>query len=117
MRKAIIVVASILFSLLAHSQETDVKTPPAAATPARPAKPKCSHGQPPEMPKAALQKGISGTVVAEILITPGEANQVTILSGPPVYHASVRASMMSITCPGLTEPYRGTQEFKFKIEG
>ncbi|NDP41079.1 MAG: energy transducer TonB, partial [Rhodoferax sp.] len=52
----------------------------------------------PEMPRKALQDGTEGVVKAQIHIKGGVIQDVTILSGPRVFHAAVKAAMMQYTC-------------------
>jgi periplasmic protein TonB len=69
----------------------------------------------PEIPRRALQEGISGVVRAQALIQGGAVKEVTILSGPRVFHAAVRAAMLQYKCiaPDGTQ---AVQEFEFRIE-
>jgi protein TonB len=71
----------------------------------------------PEMPRKALQDGIQGVVKAQALIQNGQVKDVTILSGPRVFHAAVRSAMMQYRCvnDGSGEVL-ATQEFNFKVE-
>jgi periplasmic protein TonB len=64
----------------------------------------------------ALREGIEGVVKAQILIHDGTVKQVTILSGPRVYHAPVRDAMMQYKCVSGPGDVVATQEFVFKIE-
>ena len=76
----------------------------------------CAHQPKPEMPKIALQSGRSGTVKAEALIVNGRVRDVTIYSGPTIYHDAVRKAMMKYQCSGVGA-IAGTQEFNFKLDG
>jgi protein TonB len=69
------------------------------------------------MPRKALQEGTQGVVKAQALIQNGQVKDVTILSGPRVFHAAVRAAMMQYKCvnDGSGEVL-ATQEFNFKVE-
>ncbi len=69
----------------------------------------------PEMPRKALQEGISGVVRAEAVISNGVVKDVNILSGPRIYHQAVRAAMMAYKCTSDGE-VRATQEFNFKLD-
>jgi protein TonB len=69
----------------------------------------------PEMPRKALQDGISGVVVAQLTIQGGAVKDVTILSGPRVYYAAVRAAVLQYRCVAVDGTVT-TQEFVFKIE-
>ena len=118
MIKTFIAIASILFALLAHSQETEAKNPSVTEPAGKPDSFACKNVKQyaPKMPRKALQDGISGTVRVQVLFTNGEPNQVTILSGPSVFHDAVREHLMGYVCTGLTKPINGTQEFKFTVE-
>lgn len=70
----------------------------------------------PEMPRKALQDGIEGVVKAQIHIKGGVIQDVTILSGPRVFHAAVKAAMMQYTCVTDGGEVVATQEFNFKVE-
>jgi len=69
----------------------------------------------PEIPRRALQEGIGGTVRAQALIVGGTVKEVTILSGPRVYHAAVRAAMLQYKC-SAPDGTLAVQEFQFRIE-
>ncbi len=70
----------------------------------------------PEMPRRALQDGIEGVVKAQIRIKGGTIVDVTILSGPRVFHAAVKEAMMQYTCVTDGGEVIATQEFNFKVE-
>ncbi len=70
----------------------------------------------PEMPRKALQDGIEGVVKAQIHIKGGVIQDVTILSGPRVFHAAVKAAMMQYNCVTDGGEVVATQEFNFKVE-
>ena len=97
--------------------------PPPAPVAARPAPNRndigvaCPTQVPPEMPRKAQQEGIEGVVRAQIRIKGGVIQDVTIVSGPRVFHAAVRAAMMQYKC--ITDAggeVLATQEFNFKLE-
>jgi protein TonB len=99
-------------------------TPAVIAPPPPPAPPKpnrtdmsvaCPTQVPPEMPRKAIQDGITGVVRAQAVIVNGVVKDVSILSGPRVFHASVRAAMMQYRCVNDGE-VTATQEFNFKLE-
>jgi periplasmic protein TonB len=99
-----------------------VIAPPVVAPPA-PAGPKrsdmsvaCPTQVKPEMPRKALQEGTEGVVKAQALIQDGVVKQVTILSGPRVYHNAVRDAMMQYKCVSGPGDVLATQEFVFKID-
>ena len=108
-----------------------VSAPPTApaviAPPPPPAPPKpapnrsdirvaCPTQLPPEMPRKAIQDGSEGVVKAQALIKDGVIKEVTILSGPRVFHAAVKAAMMQYKCTADSGEITATQEFAFKIE-
>lgn len=71
----------------------------------------------PEMPRKALQDGTEGVVMAQIHIGKGGVIQdVTIISGPRVFHAAVKAAMMQYKCVSEGGDVIATQEFNFKLE-
>lgn len=100
--------------------------PPEVAPPAPPAPPKappktdmsiaCPTQVPPEMPRKAIQDGTTGVVRAQALIRDGVVKEVTIMSGPRVFHAAVRAAMLQYKCTAEPGDVTATQEFGFKIE-
>lgn len=70
----------------------------------------------PDMPRKATQDGTEGTVVARAVIRDGAVRDVTILSGPRVFHAAVKAAMMQYKCTVEATESTATQEFVFKLE-
>lgn len=58
----------------------------------------CPTQVPPEMPRKALQDGIEGVVKAQALVRNGAVQEVTILSGPRVFHNAVKTAMMQYRC-------------------
>lgn len=76
----------------------------------------CPTQVPPEMPRRALRDGIEGVVKAQIHIKGGTIVDVTILSGPRVFHAAVKAAMMQYTCVTDVDDVIATQEFNFRFE-
>ena len=76
----------------------------------------CPKQVAPEMPRKALQDGTEGVVKAQIHIKGGVIQDVTILSGPRVFHAAVKAAMMQYTCVTDGGEVVATQEFNFKVE-
>lgn len=94
-----------------------VVAPPAPAAPARTdIKVACPNQVTPEMPRKALQDGTQGVVKAQALIRNGAVVEVTILSGPKVFHPAVRAAMLQYKCLSGAGDVLATQEFVFKIE-
>jgi protein TonB len=70
----------------------------------------------PEMPRKALQDGTEGVVKAQILIKNGVVQEVTILSGPRVFHAAVKNAIAQYKCVADGPEVVATQEFNFKLE-
>ena len=70
----------------------------------------------PEMPRKAIQDGTEGVVRAQALIRDGAVKEVTILSGPRVFHAAVRAAMLQYQCQSQPGDVLAPQEFVFKVE-
>ena len=68
------------------------------------------------MPRRALQDGASGVVRAQISLKNGVIQDVTILSGPRVFHAAVKVAMMQYKCVTDAGDVIATQEFNFKID-
>lgn len=99
-----------------------IAPPPPPPTPAKPAPNRsdirvaCPTQVQPEMPRKALQDGLEGTVKAQALIRDGAVREVTILSGPRVFHAAVRTAMMQYKCTADATEILATQEFVFKLE-
>ena len=50
------------------------------------------------MPRRAIQDGTEGVVKAQILIKNGVVQEVTILSGPRVFHAAVKSAIAQYKC-------------------
>ncbi len=70
----------------------------------------------PEMPRKALQDGTEGVVKAQARIIDGVVKEVTILSGPKVFHAAVREAMLQYKCTQDAGEVIAVQEFNFKME-
>jgi len=70
------------------------------------------------MPRRALQDGTQGVVKAQIVLKGGAVQDVTILGGPRVFHAAVKAAIMQYKCvaDGAGAEVTVTQEFNFKID-
>jgi protein TonB len=99
--------------------------PPAPPPPPPPPKPAvnrsdirvaCPTQVQPEMPRRAIQNGIGGVVRAQVLIKDGAVKEVTILSGPSLFHAAVKAAMLQYKCTAESGEITATQEFVFKNE-
>ena len=105
---------------------TNVPTAPVAIAPPAPVKPAanrsdigvaCPTQVPPEMPRKAIQDGTEGVVKAQIRIKAGVIQDVTIVSGPRVFHSAVKAAMMHYKCiSDAGGEVVATQEFNFKLE-
>ena len=94
-----------------------VAAPPAPSGPAHSdIKLACPSQVPPEMPRKALQDGTQGVVKAQALIRNGAVIEVTVLSGPKVFHQAVRNAMLQYKCQSAAGEVLATQEFVFKIE-
>lgn len=76
----------------------------------------CPTQVPPEMPRKALQDGIEGVVKAQIHIKNGIIQDVTVLSGPRVFHTAVKAAMMQYKCVTSESDVIAVQEFNFKLD-
>jgi protein TonB len=76
----------------------------------------CPGQVPPRMPRKALRDGTEGVVKAQALIRDGAVREVTILSGPRVFHDAVRQAMLQYRCEGGRGEVLATQEFVFRIE-
>lgn len=97
--------------------------PPAPPPPAPVPKPNrtdigvaCPTQVPPEMPRKALQDGTEGVVKAQARIKDGVVKEVTVLSGPRVFHAAVRDAMMQYKCTQDAVEVLAVQEFNFRME-
>jgi len=69
----------------------------------------------PEIPRKALQDGTGGVVRAQALIQGGAVKEVTIISGPRIFHGAVRSAMLQYKCVAA-DGTLAVQEFEFKIE-
>ncbi len=112
-------------ALVIASVEAPPATPAVIAPPTPPTPPQtvktdigvaCPTQVPPDMPKRAVQDGVAGVVRAQALIKDGVVREVTVLSGPRVFHAAVRAAMLQYKCTQSAGDVIATQEFNFKIE-
>ena len=100
--------------------------PPAPAPgppPAPPAPPRpvdigvvCPTMVQPEIPRQAQRENIEGIVRAQVSIKDGAVKEVSILSGPRVYHAAVRTAMLQYKCVTGSAEVTATQEFVFKFK-
>ena len=64
----------------------------------------------------ALAQGRRGVVKAQIVLKAGVVQEVTILSGPNVFHAAVKAAIMQYKCVADVAEATVTQEFNFKVD-
>jgi protein TonB len=114
--------APVIQSVAAPPPAPAVIAPPPQAAPPKPAPNRgdlrvaCPTQVPPEMPRKAIQDGSEGVVKAQALVKDGAVKEVTILSGPRVFHAAVKAAMMQYQCTADATEILATQEFVFKIE-
>lgn len=90
--------------------------PPAAPTGRQEMGVACPTQVKPEMPRQAIRDGIEGVVKAQATIRNGKVVDVQILSGPRVFHSSVRNAMMQYQCISGAGDIIATQEFGFKVE-
>lgn len=68
----------------------------------------------PQMPAEASENGIEGVVVAKAWIQHGAVKEVTMVSGPKVFYAAVRAAMLQYRCEDTPDPVYAEQTFRFK---
>ena len=68
------------------------------------------------MPRRAIRQNVTGVVKAKAKIKDGKVVEVTILSGPNVFHQAVREAMEQYSCVRNTNEIIATQEFVFKLE-
>ncbi|MEO7392937.1 MAG: energy transducer TonB [Ramlibacter sp.] len=90
--------------------------PPAAPTGRQEIGVACPTQVKPEMSRQAIKDGAEGVVKAQVLIRDGAVKEVTILSGPRIFHSSVRNAMLQYKCVSGSGDILATQEFVFKIE-
>lgn len=114
--------APVIQSVAAPPPAPAVIAPPAPPAPPKPAANRsdigvaCPTQTKPEMPRKALQDGSEGVVKAQALIKDGAVREVTILSGPRIFHAAVKAAMMQYKCTADSGEILATQDFIFKQE-
>ena len=68
----------------------------------------------PLMPRRAQIMGIGGTVVAQARIVHGSITEVSILSGPEVFHDAVKKAMLQYQCVSSADTVLATQSFEFR---
>ncbi len=97
---------------------TAPSTSPMTAQPANPSTAigvVCPVQVKPEMPRRAIEEGLMGTVRARALIQDGMVKEVTILSGPRVFHAAVKAAMFQYKCESRSEAVSAEQSIDFRL--
>ena len=113
---------SIVAAVVPPPTPAVIAPPPPPAAPPAPAPNRsdirvaCPTQVQPEMPRKATQDGTEGVVKASAVIRDGAVRDVTILSGPRVFHAAVKAAMMQYKCSSGAGEIVATQEFVFKLE-
>lgn len=68
----------------------------------------------PVMPEFARRAGITGVVEARVVVVDGLVREVTILSGPPMFHNAVRDAMRQYRCIANQTEVWGIQSFTFR---
>jgi protein TonB len=68
------------------------------------------------MPVQAVMRNLSGVVIAQAVVSRGAVQEVTIVSGPDVFHQSVVNAMKLYKCQQLPAEMAMTQTFEFKME-
>ena len=76
----------------------------------------CPSQVAPDMPRRAVREGVSGVVRAQIKIVNGTVAEVTILSGPKVFHDEVTKAIRQYKCLTGNDEVVATQEFVFKLD-
>jgi protein TonB len=66
----------------------------------------------PEVPRGA--EGVSGVIRAQAVIRDGIVKEVTILSGPKVFHSAVRSAMLQYRCVSGDADIVAVQQFVFE---
>lgn len=118
------VVAPVSAPVIAASTPTPppepaVIAPPAPPAPVAPPKPQrmdiaasCPTQVRPEVPRGA--EGVSGVIRAQAVIRDGLVKEVTILSGPKVFHSAVRSAMLQYKCVSGDADIVAVQQFVFE---
>jgi periplasmic protein TonB len=52
----------------------------------------------------------------QVVIKDGVVKDVTVLSGPRIFHSAVREAVLQYKCAKESEEMTATQEFVFKVE-
>ena len=76
----------------------------------------CPSQVAPDMPRRAVREGVSGVVRAQIKIVNGAVAEVSILSGPRVFHEEVTKAIRQYKCLAGNDEIVATQEFVFKLD-
>lgn len=76
----------------------------------------CPRQVAPQAPAKAVEQGLSGLVRAQVRIVGGKVREVTVLSGPRIFHAAVREAMMQYECVANADEIVATQEFSFTVD-
>ena len=66
--------------------------------------------------KQAQKDNLEGVVRAQATIRGGKVVDVSIISGPRVFHGAVRTAMMQYVCVSGAGDILATQDFTFKFE-
>ena len=96
-----------------------IAPPPAPAAPAAPPAradvATVCKTTPMSMPRQAAREGTTGTIVAQGVIRGGKVTDIAILSGPRVFHSTVREAMSQYAC-SAPDGQVVIQEVVFKLE-
>ena len=80
-----------------------------------PGQPQCHFMPAPGMPARALREGIGGVVVTKFTILGGDVKDISIESGPSVFHAAVTDALQRYKCSITDVPVRTGQSFNFDV--
>jgi protein TonB len=69
----------------------------------------------PAMPARALREGLSGQVVAKFTVSGGAVKDITIESGPRVFHDAVIDTLQRYRCSITDTPVKTGQSFDFNV--
>ena len=70
----------------------------------------------PEMPRKAINEGMTGVVKAMLTIKGGVVKDVSFESGPRVFYPAIRAAVMQYKCISDDTEVKVPQEFAFALE-
>jgi periplasmic protein TonB len=76
----------------------------------------CPNQVKPEIPRQALIKNIQGLIKVEALVAGGSVKEIHFLSGPSIFHETVRNAMLQYKCAVKNDPVIAVQEFNFHFE-